>query len=173
MAIRCSLGFIHVCCLVTSNKIVAAESLHSFRACSTHAVQASRCNYYIHVCGTALKYMYTCTYCIIQYMYTCTYCIIQYMYVLTSCIHLRSLSPACSVLSSSLVCRKALLLLMYHVMYSTCTCTVQWGNGGTHTMTIGSSIRFLDDWLRIRGEISHVHGTCIACEHMQHVCTCT
>ena len=58
MFIRCSLGFIHVCCLVTSNKIVAARSLHSIHACSTHAVQAhavqaSRCNYYIH-------HMYIC-----------------------------------------------------------------------------------------------------------------
>ena len=47
MAIMCSLGFIHVCCLVTSNKIVAARSLHSMSACSTHAVQASHCNYYV------------------------------------------------------------------------------------------------------------------------------
>ena len=55
MAIRCSLGFIYVCCLVTSNKIVAVRSLHSIRACSAHAVQASHCNYYVHV-----QCMYVC-----------------------------------------------------------------------------------------------------------------
>ena len=49
MAIRCSYGFIHVCCLVTSNRIVAVRNLHSIRACSAHAVQASHCNYYVHV----------------------------------------------------------------------------------------------------------------------------
>ena len=53
MAIRCSYWFIHVhvCCLVTSNKIVAVRSLHSICACSAHAVQASHCNYmyYVHV----------------------------------------------------------------------------------------------------------------------------
>ena len=53
MFIRCSLGFIQVCCLVTSNKIVAAGSLHSIGTRSAHAVQASRCNYYIH-------HMYIC-----------------------------------------------------------------------------------------------------------------
>ena len=40
MAIRCSYGFIHVCCLVTSNKIVAVRSL-SIRACSAHAVHVA------------------------------------------------------------------------------------------------------------------------------------
>ena len=49
MAIRCSYRLVHVCCLVTSNKIVAVRSLHSIRTCSAHAVQASRCNYYVHV----------------------------------------------------------------------------------------------------------------------------
>ena len=86
MAIRCSLGFIHVCCLVTSNKIVAARSLHSIHACSAHAVQALRCNYYIHVHNT---YMYMYMYCdkcftLVSVICTCTCtnsgCFVQYKY---------------------------------------------------------------------------------------------
>ena len=68
MAIRCSYGFIHVCCLVTSNKIVAVQSLHSIRARRAHAVQAGFALAALMLCRlrtatTMYVYMYVSAVC--------------------------------------------------------------------------------------------------------------